>query len=226
MLRWIRASVCSTESCTRAAISARSWVRIRSRRSPARSLAIRISHGPATTAVPATTAAPASTALRVCDSEPRESRKPESPATSSSRADRQAQQRLRRRRPLPARALTPPTATAASRRPDARSALRPAAATKTGQRSPVRCPARWPSPAGPRRAEQAVPEELAEAARRATPTGSRSGTSAQNAAYISSPAPPATVSRTNAPRMTLTDTRRCSASPVATPATRRPSSPR
>ena len=43
---WIRASVCSTESCRCAATSARSWVRTRSARSAVRSEASRKIHGP------------------------------------------------------------------------------------------------------------------------------------------------------------------------------------
>src|ERR1022692_1795514 len=56
-LRWIRASVCSTESCTRAAMSARSSARILACRSTTRSRAIRSHHGPSTTAIAAMTSA-------------------------------------------------------------------------------------------------------------------------------------------------------------------------
>ena len=51
---WIRARVCSTESCRCAATSARSWVRTRSARSSDRSPASRNSQGPTTRARPAT----------------------------------------------------------------------------------------------------------------------------------------------------------------------------
>ena len=52
--RWMRASVCSTESCRWAATSARSSERMRSRRSRSRSPSRRRSHGPNTSAVPPT----------------------------------------------------------------------------------------------------------------------------------------------------------------------------
>ena len=51
--RWIRASVCSTESCTRAAMSARSSARTRAWRSSTRSRAIRSHHGPSSSTMPA-----------------------------------------------------------------------------------------------------------------------------------------------------------------------------
>ena len=51
--RWIRASVCSTESCTRAAMSARSSARTRACRSSTRSRAIRSHHGPSSSTIAA-----------------------------------------------------------------------------------------------------------------------------------------------------------------------------
>ena len=53
--RWIRASVCSTESCSRAAMSARSSARILAWRSTTRSRAMRSHHGPSTTTIAAIT---------------------------------------------------------------------------------------------------------------------------------------------------------------------------
>src|ERR1700722_18382125 len=54
-LRWMSASVCSTESCTRAAMSARSSARARACRSNSRSRAIRNHQGPRSTTMAAAT---------------------------------------------------------------------------------------------------------------------------------------------------------------------------
>ena len=53
--RWIRASVCRTESCRCAATSARSWARIRAVRSAVSACAIRSHHGPKSMTLPART---------------------------------------------------------------------------------------------------------------------------------------------------------------------------
>ena len=58
---WIRARVWSTESWRCAAMSARSWVRIRSARSAPRSLTRRSTHGPTTSASPRMPSSPATT---------------------------------------------------------------------------------------------------------------------------------------------------------------------
>ena len=58
--RWISASVCSTESCTRAATSERSSLRIRAVRSASRSIASRHTQGPAISSSAPTTAPGAS----------------------------------------------------------------------------------------------------------------------------------------------------------------------
>ena len=61
---WIRARVCSTESCRCAAMSARSCERTRAARSSDRSPVSRNSHGPTISARPATPSAPAITTSR------------------------------------------------------------------------------------------------------------------------------------------------------------------
>ena len=63
-VRWMRASVCSTESWRCAAIASRSCARIRSRRSAAASCARRASHGPTRTETPSSVSAVATAPTR------------------------------------------------------------------------------------------------------------------------------------------------------------------
>ena len=116
-LRWIRARVCSTESWTREAMSARSSARARACRSTTRSRAIRSHQGPSSTMI--------AEATRITPPSGRSSSAPSCPISSrarppiSSRPARAARATVADRLPgpaMPSRVPAPPSSGSVSRR--------------------------------------------------------------------------------------------------------------
>ena len=142
---WISASVCSTESCTRAAMSERSSVRIRAVRSASRSSARRHTHGP-----PISSSAPATA--------PGASSAEEVPPPGEEHARRPRRARARRRRAAPRGGSCRPGATRARARPRRVRSRRPSGRRGRARRA-ARSPPRRRARPRPRRASPAVGPE-------------------------------------------------------------------
>ncbi len=236
------ASVCRTESCRWAAMSARSASRARAARSSPSSRTSLSHHGASTIAAPASTASDATVARTMSEaveSWPTRSRTPtrtrtSPPASRSTPAGVRPPARESQRprcaasswdhaRAVPASAMSTGRTHETSTSTPARAATRTAA--PLSRTTPIATSRTGSLRTRPCRRGAIRRSEVGRSSSAAC-AGSPTGTVTQRKTYRTIPAPPARASRTITKRIAPTGRSRCSASPRHTPPTQRPCSGR